>query len=131
MTEPRSGWPDDRVERAIGNLLRAGVMLSALVVIIGALFFLKRHGADPVKDRTVFEAEVVEFRTPAGVFRAAWHFRSGGLIQLGLLLLIATPVARVIFSIVAFALQRDRTYILITLFVLIILLYSLFSGHLV
>ena len=52
-----------------------------------------------------------------------WHSR--GLIQFGLLLLIAVPVARVAFSVVAFALQRDRTYVVVTLIVLAVLLYGL------
>jgi uncharacterized membrane protein len=52
-------------------------------------------------------------------------FRGRGLIQLGLLLLIATPVARVAFSLLAFVLQRDRTYVMLTAFVLLLLLASL------
>jgi Protein of unknown function (DUF1634) len=41
------------------------------------------------------------------------------------LLLLATPVARVVFSIAAFALERDRMYVGITLVVLAILAYGL------
>ena len=51
------------------------------------------------------------------------------MIQLGLLVLIATPIARVAFSLVAFALQRDRIYVIVTLIVLAVLLYSLTGGH--
>jgi uncharacterized membrane protein len=54
--------------------------------------------------------------------------RGRSIIQFGLLLLIATPVARVLISAVAFALQRDRTYVLITLAVLGVLLLSLWGG---
>ena len=57
-------------------------------------------------------------------------FRGRGLIQFGLLLLIATPVARVAFSVAAFAIQRDRLYVVVTLIVLAILTYSLAGGHL-
>jgi uncharacterized membrane protein len=49
-------------------------------------------------------------------------------VQLGVLLLIATPVARVAFSALAFARQRDYTYVALTLFVLAVLLCSLFVG---
>ena len=45
------------------------------------------------------------------------------------MLLIATPIARVLFSVVAFALQRDRTYVVVTLIVLAVLLYSLIRGR--
>jgi uncharacterized membrane protein len=52
------------------------------------------------------------------------------VIQLGLLILIATPVARVIFSLVGFVLERDRVYVAITLAVLAILAYSIGSAWL-
>jgi uncharacterized membrane protein len=52
-----------------------------------------------------------------------------GLIQLGLLILIATPIARVAFSVVAFLYQRDWTYVVVTLIVLGLLVYSLLGGH--
>jgi uncharacterized membrane protein len=61
--------------------------------------------------------------------RDALAMRGRGIIQLGLLLLIATPVARVAISVVAFAVQRDRLYVAITLLVLAILLCSLMSGQ--
>jgi uncharacterized membrane protein len=51
-----------------------------------------------------------------------------GIIQFGLLFLIATPIARVAFSVIAFALQRDRVYVSVTLIVLGLLLYSLVGG---
>jgi len=62
--------------------------------------------------------------------RESLRWRGTGLIQLGLLLLLATPVARVAFSVVAFLLQRDRLYVLVTLIVLGILLYSIAGGRL-
>jgi uncharacterized membrane protein len=52
-------------------------------------------------------------------------------MQLGLLLLIATPIARVMFSAVAFAMERDRMYVGFTLIVLAVLLYSLFGSFLI
>jgi uncharacterized membrane protein len=65
----------------------------------------------------------------SGIVRDALTLRGRGIIQLGLLLLIATPVARVAFSVAAFAFQRDRLYVVVTLVVLAILLYSLTSGQ--
>ena len=56
------------------------------------------------------------------------HFHGQAIIQFGLLLLIATPVARVAFSAVGFAIERDSMYVVITLIVLAILLYSLFGS---
>jgi uncharacterized membrane protein len=60
--------------------------------------------------------------------RAAFTLNSAAIVQLGLVLLIATPVARVAMSLVAFILQRDRVYIVVTSIVLALLIYSLTGG---
>jgi uncharacterized membrane protein len=123
------GWSDERAEQVVGNLLRVGVVLSALVVGLGGLLFLVREGPKPEQIPHEFHPEAAEDRRPLTILRDAWRLKSDGLIELGLLLLILTPIARVAFSVLAFALQRDRVYVLVTLLVLAILLYSLFSGH--
>jgi uncharacterized membrane protein len=127
MSDPKLGWSDDQVEQVLGNLLRTGVILSSLVVLVGGSVYLARHANETVHYH-VFDDESTEFRTPPNIVQKARAGSGRGLIMLGLLLLIATPVARVAFSVYAFVRQRDRTYILITLFVLAVLLYSLFSG---
>ncbi|HXP17482.1 MAG TPA: DUF1634 domain-containing protein [Terriglobales bacterium] len=119
-------WSDREVEDLVGNLLRAGVILSAAVVLTGAVVYLARHGTQAA-DYRVFHGERGELRTIRGVLHAALSFQGRGIIQLGLLLLIATPVARVALSIVGFAAERDRMYVGFASLVLIILLYSLFG----
>jgi uncharacterized membrane protein len=74
--------------------------------------------------------EPVDLRSVSGIVRDALALRERGLIQLGLLLLIATPVARVAFSVAAFAMQRDRLYVVVALIVLAVLMYSLMGGRL-
>jgi uncharacterized membrane protein len=120
-------WDDHRIEVILGNLLRSGVLLSAAVVLSGACVYLFHHGHEPA-DYRIFRGEPSEFRTIAGVIHSAVHGRGRGLIQLGLLLLIATPIARVAFSIVGFGIERDRMYVAFTLIVLAILLSSLLSS---
>ena len=124
---PFGPWDDQRIEQIIGNLLRAGVLLAATVVLAGGLVFLTRHGHSPMELHT-FQGEPAEFRTVTGVLRGSLTWQGRAIIQLGLLLLLATPVARVAFSAVAFTLQRDRLYVLVTVIVLAILILSL-SGH--
>jgi uncharacterized membrane protein len=63
-----------------------------------------------------------------GILSGAFAFRARSIIQLGVLLLLATPIARVAFSVAGFALERDRLYVIITFVVLAILLYSLIAG---
>ena len=78
-------------------------------------------------DYRVFHGEPNQLRTIPGVLREAFAFQGRGIIQLGLLLLIATPVARVVLSIVGFAAERDHMYVGFAMIVLVILLYSLFG----
>lgn len=120
-------WTDRKVEDLVGNLLRTGVLLAALIVFSGAVIYLARHGAEPA-DYRVFHGEPNQLRTIPGVLREAFAFQGRGIIQLGLLLLIATPVARVVLSIVGFAAERDRMYVGFATIVLVILLYSLFGS---
>jgi uncharacterized membrane protein len=120
-------WSDQNVEDLVGNLLRAGVILSAAVVFTGAVVYLSRHGTEAANYR-VFRGEPGELRTIPGVLREASSCQGRGIIQLGLLLLIATPVARVALSIVGFAAERDWMYVGFASIVLLILLYSLFGS---
>jgi uncharacterized membrane protein len=126
---PVTGPTDHAVDQLLGNLLRVGVIVSAAVATLGGILYLIRHGAQPV-DYRVFRGEPEELRHVRSIVAGALRLRPESIVQLGLLLLIATPVARVAFGLVAFALQRDRVYVLITAIVLAILVFSLMGGRL-
>lgn len=121
-------WTDHYVEGLIGNLLRAGVIIASTVVALGGLVYLVRHGHSAPQYHD-FVGAPADLRTAPGIMREALALSGRGIIQFGLLLLIATPVARVAFAVAAFAIQRDRLYVVVTIIVLAILLYSLTSGH--
>lgn len=116
------------MELLIGNLLRVGVLFSALVITFGGLVYL-RHQGTAVPDYGVFKGEPTDLRTASGIVNDVrfWHGR--GIIQLGLLILIATPVARVVFLLFAFALERDYLYFSVALLVLAVLALSI-AGYL-
>ena len=121
-------WTDQYVEEWIGNLLRLGVTLAAAVVLLGGTVYLVRHGfAAP--QYHVFVGEPTDLRSLSGIVKDAFAFRGRGLIQLGLLLLIATPLARVAFSVAAFAVRGDRLYVVVALIVLAVLICSLAGGR--
>jgi len=114
---------DTRMEVIISVLLRSGVAAAAAIVLAGGVWYLAgAEGSHPAY----------------GVFRPDVHGLSAlrslpgpeSLILVGLLLLIATPVARVVFSLVAFAMEHDRMYVVFTLIVLVVLLYSLGTSWL-
>jgi uncharacterized membrane protein len=115
---------DRKMENFIGGLLRGGVLLSAVTIFVGAVIYLARHGGSPA-DYRAFHGEPDEYRTISGILRNVVALRGRGIIQLGLLFLIATPVARVAFSIFGFARERDRLYTIVAAMVFVILLYSL------
>jgi len=121
-------YDDQRIERLLGELLRYGVLLSAAVVTIGGAVYLHHHGDEAAAYRSFGDGTPPDLRSPRMVISEAVHGRGRALVQLGLLLLIATPVARVAFSALGFARQRDWTYVAMTLFVLVVLLFSLFHA---
>jgi uncharacterized membrane protein len=128
MSPRRSALTDDQMDQIVSTILRVGVGLAALVVSAGGIYFLAKHGGDlPHYGR--FRGQPAQLRTLPGIFRFAFSSHSRGIIEIGLLLLIATPIARVVFSVIAFALQRDRTYVVITLIVLGVLVYNLVGGY--
>ena len=119
-----SQWDDDAIEQLVGRLLRVGVLAAAAIVLAGGVVYLLGHAHQPPHG-AVFQGEPDEFTHIGGILRAAAALSGRGLVMCGLLLLVATPVARVALSLVAFVLQRDRFYAAITAFVLLLLLASL------
>jgi uncharacterized membrane protein len=124
------------MEIAMGLLLRIGVIVAAVLVAIGGALVL-RHPASPVPNYTVFHppgahasspSANVPFRSISGVFKQLHTGSGGSIIALGLLVLVATPIARVIFAIIGFARERDLLYTVVSLIVLAILAFSLVHG---
>jgi uncharacterized membrane protein len=128
MAISKRGWTERQVEQLVGNLLNFGVAASTAVLLAGAVLFLARHGGS-APDYRVFRGEPANLRGLVGIVNDARSLSGRGWIQLGLLLLLATPVARVTFTVFAFARQRDWTYVAVALFVLTALLYSLIASR--
>jgi uncharacterized membrane protein len=121
-------WDDERLERIISIVLRTGVTISAVIVLLGGSCYLIRHGYE-LADYHVFRGAPEEYRSVDAILHAMGPANCRAIIQFGLLLLIATPVARVAFALAGFVLERDRTYVVITSIVLAILLYSVAFEH--
>jgi uncharacterized membrane protein len=127
---PGAKWTDERIEGWVASLLRGGVYLAAAVTTLGGIALLVRNGRS-LADYRVFRGEPADLVSLHGVLSGLGRFESHAVVQFGLILLIATPVARVLVSLVAFVLQRDRLYVMITALVLAVLLFSfLLGGHL-
>jgi uncharacterized membrane protein len=118
---------DRNIENVVSVVLRTGVLIAGLIVLCGGIYFVARHGQEHVNYR-VFNGGAASGYRPGEIVRGVLHMQGRSIIQLGILCLIATPIARVIVSLVGFALERDRTYVLVTALVLAILVYSLVFG---
>lgn len=124
MEPQRHKFDDQRMETIMGRLLQVGVLLASVVVLAGGAFYVHAHLGTTVDYRT-FAGESSGLRTPQGLWHLLMQGNSAAIIQAGVILLIATPVARVVFAVIGFALERDRLYVVVSLTVLAVLMASI------
>lgn len=114
-----------RLDHVLSLVLRAGLSLAIVTVVIGSVLFLWQHGKEIIYDR-VFNGEPNSLKGLVNIFDAAIHDGTLAIIQLGIIILIATPVIRVVSCLVVFAAERDFLYVTFSSFVLAVLLFSFF-----
>lgn len=114
---------DADLEQIIGELLRYGVLASSLVVLAGGIVYLVRHGGQHPQYHA-FRGEPDKMRKPLLMWEAVWRGEGRPLIQLGLLILVATPIARILFSFVGYLLEKDYLYAVLTVIVLLVILLN-------
>ena len=119
---------EKQLEYLLSHFLMYGVLIASAVVLFGGILYLIRHGSEPAEYQ-VFIGTPSEFQSPRGVVNAVLAGSRRGLIQLGLLILIAVPILRVIISFCTFLLQRNFIYVIITSLVLVGITYSLVSAY--
>jgi uncharacterized membrane protein len=111
---------DSDLETVIGQLLRYGVLLSSIIVAAGGLVYLVRHGSEPPLYRQ-FNGEPAKMKNIGPLWQAVLRGEGRPLIQLGLLVLVATPIARIVLSIFGYLLEKDYLYVAITAIVLVVI----------
>ena len=121
---------ESKLEKAISYLLITGVMVSISLEIAGIVLFYRSFGNfDISRERMMFVHGKNLFYSICGLFRGGYAHDNGiFLMTLGMTILILTPYARVVMSVLYFVWKRDIKYALITIFVLLILTMSLI-GH--
>lgn len=118
---------DKDIEQLLGSVLRWGVLLSMAVVTFGGAIYLYRHGHD-VSDYKTFKNQPDFTIQLKAIFGGIFDFRGRAIIQFGIILLIATPVARVLLSAISFAAEKDYLYVAIAVIVLAIITVSMLGG---
>jgi uncharacterized membrane protein len=121
-------FKDTDMQLLLGQVLRSGTVVSISVVFLGGMLYLYRHGH-----------AVANYKTFVGIPKFVRHFpeiiygvlniKGQAIIQTGIILLIATPILRVICSAIGFVLEKDYMYVGISILVLFIIFMSMLSGH--
>ncbi|MEC5142127.1 DUF1634 domain-containing protein [Chitinophaga sp. 212800010-3] len=118
---------DQDIEQFIGLQLRVGVIVSSIVVFIGGVIYLIRHGHEQPSYST-FTGVREGLNNLQGIWQGVLENKGMNIIQLGVVLLIATPIIRIAFSVIAFLLEKDYLYVGLTLVVLGVIAYSMLGG---
>jgi uncharacterized membrane protein len=118
---------DARMEIIMGRLLQVGVLLAATVVLLGGIMYIFAHAGERTHYRA-FVARPLVLRHPHALLRGLVAGDASAVIQFGILLLVATPICRVLFAVVAFFLEKDRLYVAVSMLVLAVLLFGMLRG---
>ena len=116
------------IQQIIGWVLRLGVIISMAVVFIGGCFYWYRHSGETA-NYSKFTGVPDFVHSAPGIWHGILTLRGRAIIQAGIILLIATPVIRVLFSMLGFLLEKDWLYTGISLLVLGIIITSALTGH--
>lgn len=111
------------MEYRIGLILRIGTYLALLLVFIGGIWFLIINGQQDLQTELVqagnYQTDIIH------IVKMALPISPISLIQLGLLVLVITQILRIVPLVIYYALTRDRALLVISLFILMVLIYSL------
>ena len=116
------------IKKLIGNTLRWGVTIACAIALVGGGSYLFQHGGDPVKDYSLFDASHPDYSTLGGIFGGFFNFKAAGIIQVGVIALLLTPIMRVLLSLIDFLQERDWLYAFITSIVLAIIFVNSISS---
>ncbi|WP_295667428.1 DUF1634 domain-containing protein [uncultured Mucilaginibacter sp.] len=121
-------FKDKDMQLLLAQVLRAGTIISISIVFIGGIFYLVRHGHS-IANYKVFNGIPDFVQHPSGIIYGILNIKGQAIIQLGIVLLIATPIMRVVFSTIGFVLEKDYMYVAISLVVLSIIFFSMMTGR--
>jgi uncharacterized membrane protein len=119
---------DHDIEQFIGLQLRFGVLFSSCIVLVGGILYLMQSGNMLLPHYQLFIGEKAGLTTGSEIWHGVTDMQAKGIIQFGVMVLIATPILRILFSLIGFILEKDRLYIGITMIVLSVMMISIFGG---
>jgi len=127
MNKENKRVTDYDMEQLIGQVLRYGVVISGAIAITGGIWYLFQRGSG-IPNYTQFNGEPAGYTSFTGIIKGLSRGSATEIIQLGVLVLISTPILRIVFSLISFVMERDKLYVVLTAIVLSIILFSMFAG---
>ncbi|MDA4126510.1 MAG: DUF1634 domain-containing protein [Thaumarchaeota archaeon] len=113
----------------VGNVLRYGVLISAIIIVFGTIELIAASGNSDVLGNIVYNPDKIPHGnfdvSLSGLVIGLVGLQPYALIELGAIVLIATPVSRVLISVFLFAAEGDKLYVVVTAVVLFLLLFSI------
>jgi uncharacterized membrane protein len=128
MKEKNNDRPQVDMREMIGNTLRIGVVTACCIALVSGIYYLIRHGGEPIPDLTTFHKEPASYTSVQGIFKGLATLSAKDWMQLGVLVLMLTPILRVALSLVDFARQRDWLYVVITAIVFLVIAINSIVG---
>jgi len=107
--------PGEKGQDAIAAVLRYGSTISTVVMAVGLALAFVRGGAKTGPQSLM----------PGALLMKAVELDPLGVTQLGILLLLLTPVLRVVVAVISFGFEHNSKYVLISSGVLLIILGSI------
>ncbi len=124
----RNKWHQADLQQFIGRQLRFGVLLSITIALAGGLLLLLTRAGESAPDLTHFSSSAAAYTSFSTLTEGLLCADAEAVIQLSVICLIATPILRIIFSLLAFLIEGDRLYVGITFVVLAIILSNIYFG---
>lgn len=124
----RKNFTDVDLNRSVGNLLRLGVILSVVISLIGFIkLFLE--GFKMPKNYALLETGSSSEKVWTQFWDSLCKGQGMAIIQLGILVLIFTPLMRIVFALIGYLKEKDYIYVVISSIVLAIMAISFFTGY--
>ncbi|KFF00246.1 membrane protein [Chryseobacterium formosense] len=124
----KKNFTDIDLNRSVGNLLRLGVILSVITSLIG---FIKlfTEGFKMPRKYTMLDMGTSSEKVWGHFWDTLCKGEGMAIIQLGILMLIFTPLMRIIFALIGYLKEKDYVYVVISSIVLAIMAVSFFTGY--
>ena len=111
------------LKKISSRVLLIGIYSSTFFCCLGAILFLYKEGFNKT-NWSQFDTSLTPFRSLKEAFGLIKTFDPIGIIELGLIILVLTPLLRVFFSIFIYYKQKDRLYTMISSLVFLILMIT-------